>query len=63
MDVKQKLSEDDLQKRLAFVQWFVGKLIHFSEPIIIGDEAAFSMNGLVNKQINKPITYLLIVID
>ena len=63
MDVKQKLSEEDLQKRLAFAQWFVGIPIRFPEQIIIGDEAAFSMNGLVNRQINKPITYLLIVID
>ena len=57
MDVKDKLSEEDLQKQLAFAQWFIGKPIRFTEQIVIEDGAAFAMNGLVNMQINKPITY------
>ncbi|KAF2362565.1 Protein of unknown function DUF4817 [Trinorchestia longiramus] len=47
MHVRHKLLETNL-RRLNFAQWFLQKNHRFIEDIVIGDEAAFHLNGKVN---------------
>lgn len=46
--VRHELLEPDLPRRLNFSNWFLQKNARFAEDIVIGDEAAFHMNGRVN---------------
>lgn len=46
--VRHELLEPDLPRRLNFSNWFLQKNARFVEDIVIGDEAAFHMNGRVN---------------
>lgn len=48
MHVRHELLEPDLPRRLNFANWFLQKNARFVEDIVIGDEAAFHLNGRVN---------------
>ncbi|KAF2355758.1 Protein of unknown function DUF4817 [Trinorchestia longiramus] len=48
MHVRHKLLDTDLPRRLNFAQWFLQKIDRFIEDIVIGDKAAFHLNGKVN---------------
>lgn len=52
MHVRHQLLAADFARRLRFAEWFVQhcRRENFLRSIIIGDEAAFSMNGEVNSQ-------------
>ena len=43
----------DFQRRVRFCRWFQQKHERFIEDLIVTDEAAFHMNGLINRQNNK----------
>jgi len=49
---RQELKPEDLPRRRAYSQWLVDKFQEedFLEKIVIGDEAAFSMNETINTQ-------------
>ena len=46
--VRHELLETDLPRRRQFAEWLLHKPVRFIKNIIIGDEAAFCMNGKVN---------------
>ena len=49
--IRHQLSPGDFARRLAFSRWFVNSTqrdANFLRKLVIGDEAAFSMNGEVN---------------
>ena len=48
--IRHQLIPNDYQRRSNFSQWFNGRCEqpHFLENLVIGDEATFSMNGVVN---------------
>lgn len=46
--VRHQLLETDLPRRRQFAEWLLHKPVRFVENIMIGDEAAFFMNGKVN---------------
>lgn len=50
--IVQELSQNDMQRRIQFCQWFTQRAqnVRFMYNIIIGDEAAFHMNGTVSTQ-------------
>ena len=48
-----ELLEGDFQRRVRFCRWFLQKHERFIEDLIVTDEAAFHMNGLINKQNNR----------
>ena len=50
MHVRHALLATDLPRQLRFSEWFNQRCRHqnFWERLIIGDEAAFAMNGEVN---------------
>ncbi|KAF2344890.1 Protein of unknown function DUF4817 [Trinorchestia longiramus] len=48
MHVRHKLLDTDLPRQLNFAQRFLQKNDRFIEDIVIGDEAAFHLNGKVN---------------
>lgn len=48
MHVRNKLLDTDLPRRLNVAEWFVQRHARFEEDIVVGDEAAFHMNGKVN---------------
>ncbi|KAF2346763.1 Protein of unknown function DUF4817 [Trinorchestia longiramus] len=48
MHMRHKLLDTGLPRRLNFAQWFLEKNDQFIEDIVIGDEAAFYLNGKVN---------------
>ena len=53
MHVRHALLATDLPRRLRFAEWFIQRCRrreNFLQSIIIGDEAAFSLNGEVNTQ-------------
>ena len=50
MHVRHQLLPTDLPRRLHFAEWFVERCRrrpNFLESLIVGDEAAFAMNGEV----------------
>ncbi|KAF2349084.1 Protein of unknown function DUF4817 [Trinorchestia longiramus] len=51
--IQQKLLDHDLLRCRAFCQWFLNRPNEFLERLVVGDEAAFHMNGKINKQINR----------
>ena len=48
MRVRHELLQADYPRRLHFANWFMQRHERFIEDIVIGDEAAFHMNGRVN---------------
>lgn len=50
--VVQQLSGNDMQRRIRFCEWFSQRApnVRFMHNIVIGDEAAFHMNGTVSTQ-------------
>ncbi|KAF2365476.1 hypothetical protein FHG87_003760 [Trinorchestia longiramus] len=48
MHVRNKLIDNDLPQRLNFAQWFLQRNVRFVDDIVVGDEAAFYLNGKVN---------------
>ncbi|KAF2345962.1 Protein of unknown function DUF4817 [Trinorchestia longiramus] len=48
MHVRNKLLDNDLPRRLNFAQWFLQRNVWFVDDIVVGDEAAFHLNGKVN---------------
>ena len=44
------LQNGDYVRRLAFCRWFVAQQPNFSRRILIGDEAAFKLDGEVNRE-------------
>ena len=50
MHRRHELLDADLPRRLRFCQWFLDQHPRFIEDLVIGDEAAFFMNGRVNNQ-------------
>ena len=48
MRVRHELLQADYPRRLHFANWFMQRHECFVEDIVIGDEAAFHMNGRVN---------------
>ncbi|KAF2363288.1 Protein of unknown function DUF4817 [Trinorchestia longiramus] len=48
MQVRNKLLDDDLPRRLNFVQWFLQRNVRFVDDIVVGSEAAFHLNDKVN---------------
>ena len=52
MHVRHELLPNDYQRRSNFSQWFNQQCEepHFLGNLVIGDEATFSMNGVVNSQ-------------
>ncbi|KAF2354742.1 Protein of unknown function DUF4817 [Trinorchestia longiramus] len=48
MHVRYKLLDTDLPQRLNFAQWILQTNDRLIEDIVIGDEAAFHLNGKVN---------------
>ncbi|KAF2360355.1 Protein of unknown function DUF4817 [Trinorchestia longiramus] len=48
MDVWNKLLDNDLPRRLNFAQWFLQRDVRFVDDIVVGNEAAFHVNGKVN---------------
>ncbi|KAF2351688.1 Protein of unknown function DUF4817 [Trinorchestia longiramus] len=55
MHVRNKLLDNDLPRRLNFVQWFLQRNVRFVDDVVVGDEAAFHLNGKVNN--HKVSTY------
>ncbi|KAF2354480.1 hypothetical protein FHG87_014760 [Trinorchestia longiramus] len=51
MHVRNKLLDNDLPRRLKFAQWFLQGNVRFVDDIVVGDEAAFHLNGKVNDHI------------
>lgn len=49
----QQLLETDYPRRVTFAQWFLGKEEHFTENLVVGDEAAFFLNYSPNTQIHR----------
>ena len=47
------LLRGDFQRRVRFCRWFLQKHERFIEDLIVTDEAAFHMNGLINRQNNR----------
>ena len=50
-----EIFEVDFQRRVRFCRWFLKKHERFIEDLIVTDEAAFHMNGLINRQNKKKI--------
>ena len=52
MHVRHELLPNDHQRRSTFSEWFNQKCEepNFLENLVIGDEATFAMNGVVNAQ-------------
>jgi transposase len=50
MHVRHELLDTDLPRRRNFAHWFLQRNVRFVENIVIGDEAAFHLNGKVNNQ-------------
>ena len=50
MKIRHELMENDLQRRLAFCEWFSQRCTHrrFLPNLMISDECSFAMNGVVN---------------
>ncbi|KAF2355747.1 Protein of unknown function DUF4817 [Trinorchestia longiramus] len=48
MHVRNKLLDNDLLRRLNFAQWFLQRNVRFVNDIVVGDEAAYHLNGKVN---------------
>jgi hypothetical protein len=48
MHVRNQLLDTDLPRRLNFARWFLQKHNRFVDDIVVGDEAAFHLNGRVN---------------
>lgn len=48
MHYRHELLPNDLHRRRNFCNWFLQKPIGFEDMLIIGDEAAFHLNGRVN---------------
>ena len=48
MRVRHELLQADYSRRFHFVNWFLQRHERFIEDIVIGDEAAFHMNSIVN---------------
>jgi len=51
MKIRHKIQEGDQARRVNFSRWFLDKVQNengFIEKIVIGDEAAFHLNGKVN---------------
>ena len=48
MHVRHQLLETDLPRRRQYVEWLLHQPARFLDNIVIGDEAAFFMNGKVN---------------
>ncbi|KAF2352603.1 Protein of unknown function DUF4817 [Trinorchestia longiramus] len=51
MHVRNKLLDNDLPRRLNFAQFFLQRNVRFVDDIVVGDEAAFHLNGKVNNHI------------
>ena len=45
MQIRRQLREGDLERRVQYSQWLLGKPQAFMSQIIIGDEAVFQLNG------------------
>ncbi|KAF2356232.1 hypothetical protein FHG87_013013 [Trinorchestia longiramus] len=48
MHVRNKLLYNDLPRRLNFAQWLLQRNVRFVDDIVVGDEAAFLLDGKVN---------------
>ncbi|KAF2355920.1 Protein of unknown function DUF4817 [Trinorchestia longiramus] len=48
INLRHQLTDNDYVRRENFVRWFLRKPDRFIDNIIVGDEAAFFMNGEVN---------------
>ena len=48
-----ELLEGDFQRRVRFCRWFLQKHERFIEDLNVIDEAAFYINGLINRQNNR----------
>ena len=48
--VRQELLEGDFDRRATFCGWLLDKNVRFINNLIVTDEAAFHMNGMVNRQ-------------
>ena len=49
--VRHQLTPRDFARRLAFARWLIGRVerdVNFLRYLVIGDEAAFCMDGMVN---------------
>ncbi|KAF2365257.1 Protein of unknown function DUF4817 [Trinorchestia longiramus] len=57
MQVRNKLLNNDLPRRLNFAQWFLQRNVRCVDDIVVGDEAAFHLNGMVNN--HNVCTYTL----
>ncbi len=53
MQVRQQLLDADLPRRIMFCEWFLNRLALFVTNLVVTDEAAFHVNGSVNKQNNR----------
>lgn len=47
---RQHLMETDYARRREYAAWLLSKPVRFLDRVVIGDEAAFFMNGKVNSQ-------------
>jgi hypothetical protein len=50
MEIKHQLLDADLPRRVRFAEWFLERPERFAELLVVGDEAGFCMNGMVNRQ-------------
>ena len=48
--VRQQLLEGDYDRRATFCEWLLDKNVRFINNLIVTDEEAFHMNGMVNRQ-------------
>ena len=48
MQIHHQLREGDVERRVQYSLWLLGKPQAFTSQIIIGDEAKFQLNGNVS---------------
>ena len=48
MQVRHQLQDTDFPRRVRYAKWLNQKNVRFMGNVVIGDEAAFFMNGKVN---------------
>ena len=48
MQVRHQLLDTDFPRRVRYAEWLNQKNVRFMGNVVIGDEAAFFMNGKVN---------------
>ncbi|KAF2345963.1 Protein of unknown function DUF4817 [Trinorchestia longiramus] len=48
MHARNEFLDNDLPRRLNFAQWFLQRNVRFVDDIVVGEEAAFHLNGKVH---------------